>query len=183
MRKSMRRFCGGGKGIKAMTELEMILKAHAKRYEKMEPTDAVKLIYQNEFGGGHLIRDVESCMNYLYREYAAVEKSSKPLRPEAIGNGMVRVHLAGVQEEELEKLGQNFIRSAAIHTGSMDAFLEKLKVLRMVTEQGCFSFDISRLDAYLREYGAAGYPVVSHSEAYRKAYAPAYRVVVEALTP
>ena len=163
-----------------MTELETILKTHAKRYARMEPTDAVKLIYQNEFGGGHLIRDAESCMNYLRREYAAVEKTQE-LPPESIGNGMVRVHLAGVKEEELEKLGQNFIRSAAIHTGSMEAFLEKLKVLRMVTEQGCFSFDISQLDAYLREYEAAGYPMVSHSEAYRKAYAPAYRVAMETL--
>ena len=164
-----------------MTELEMILKDHAKRYGQMEPTDAVKLIYQNEFGGGHLIRDVESCMNYLYREYAAVEKSSKPLRPEAIGNGMVRVHLAGVKEDELEQLGQKFIRSAAGHTGSLDSFQRKLEVLREVARQGCFAFDISQLDAYLQEYAAAGYPMVSHSEAYRKAYAPAYRVVMETL--
>ena len=167
--------------MNAMTELEMILKDHAKRYEKMEPTDAVKLIYQNEFGGGHLIPDVESCMNYLYREYAAVEKSPLPLPPESIGNGMVRVHLAGVKEDELEQLGQKFIRSAAGHTGLLDSFQGKLEVLREVARQGCFAFDISQLDAYLREYAAAGYPMVSHSETYRKAYAPAYRVVMETL--
>ena len=66
---------------------------------------------------------------------------------------------------------------------SMRRFCGGGKGTHAMTEQSCFSFDISRLDAYLREYGAAGYPVVSHSEAYRKAYAPAYRVVVEALTP
>ena len=65
---------GEGKGTNAMKELETILKDHARRYGQMEPTDAVKLIYQNEFGGGHLIRDEESCRNYLYREYGyAVE--------------------------------------------------------------------------------------------------------------
>ena len=51
----------------SMFELETVLKAHAARYPKMEPTDAVKLLYQNEFGGGHLIRDRESWMAYLRR--------------------------------------------------------------------------------------------------------------------
>ena len=36
-----------------MDALEQILQDHARKYPKMEPTDAVKLIYQNEFGGGH----------------------------------------------------------------------------------------------------------------------------------
>ena len=47
-----------------METLALILASHAERYPLMEPTDAVKLIYQNEFGGGHLIRDEESCLNY-----------------------------------------------------------------------------------------------------------------------
>ena len=46
-----------------MDDLKQILISHAARYPLMEPTDAVKLIYQNEFGGGHLIRDTEACLN------------------------------------------------------------------------------------------------------------------------
>ena len=57
-----------------MEELRAILIAHAKRYPLMQPQDAVKLIYQNEFGGGHLIRDEEACLNYLRREYTDLEK-------------------------------------------------------------------------------------------------------------
>ena len=45
-----------------MEELEKILQDHAKRYPQMEPTDGVKLIYQNEFGGGHLIKDENACL-------------------------------------------------------------------------------------------------------------------------
>ena len=51
-----------------MEELRAILLAHAKRYPLMQPRDAVKLIYQNEFGGGHLIRDEQTCLNYLRQE-------------------------------------------------------------------------------------------------------------------
>lgn len=46
-----------------MNELEGVLKEHAKRYPLMQPRDAVKLIYQNEFGGGDLIRDEEACLS------------------------------------------------------------------------------------------------------------------------
>ena len=56
--------------IGSMFELEAILKIHVKRYPLMQPTDAVKLIYQNEFGGGHLIRDEEIFLNYLRQDSA-----------------------------------------------------------------------------------------------------------------
>ncbi|MBQ8834840.1 MAG: hypothetical protein IJ001_07955 [Oscillospiraceae bacterium] len=161
-----------------MEELERILREHAKHYPKMQPTDAVKLIYQNEFGGGHLIRDEEASLNYLRREYAMVEKNaSKPLYEE-IGNGIVRVNLAAVKEEDLEKLGQDFIRSAAEHKGNLNSFLSKLDVLKKLTAQGVFNFGSNELDVYLTEYEKTGYPLVSHSLEYRAFYKPSYRIIV-----
>ena len=160
-----------------MEELKAILIAHAKRYPLMQPTDAVKLIYQNEFGGGHLIRDEEACLNYLHREYAAVEKDPTAPLYEDIGNGIVRVNLAAVKPEDLERLGRAFIDSAAKHKGTLDSFLNKLEVLRTLTEEGIFTFDSNALDAYLSEYKAAGYPAVSHSLKHREAYKPSYRII------
>ena len=116
-----------------MEELKVILITHANRYPLMQPQDAVKLIYQNEFGGGHLIRDEEACLNYLRREYADLEKDPSAQLYEEIGNGIVRVNLAAVKPEDLEQLGRDFIRSAAEHAGTMDSFLQKLDVLRKLT--------------------------------------------------
>ena len=161
-----------------MEELEQILREHAKRYPLMQPCDAVKLIYQNEFGGGHLIRDEEACLNYLRREYADLEKDPTAPMYEDIGNGIVRVNLAAVREEALEQLGQDFIASAAKHKGTLDSFLNKLEVLISLTADGVFTFDADALNAYLSEYKAAGYPAVSHSPEYRQAYNPAYRVIL-----
>ena len=160
-----------------MEELERILREHAKRYPLMQPTDAVKLIYQNEFGGGHLIREVEACLNYLHREYADLEKDPTAPLYEDIGNGIVRVNLAALREENLEQLGQDFIASAAKHKGTLDSFLNKLEVLQTLTTEGVFAFDLDALNAYLSEYKAAGYPAVSHSEQYRQAYKSAYRII------
>jgi hypothetical protein len=154
--------------------------AHAKRYPLMQPTDAVKLIYQNEFGGGHLIRDEQACLNYLRREYTSVAKDPTVPLYEDIGNGIIRVNLAAVKPEDLEQLGRAFIDSAAKHKGTMDRFLNKLEVLRKLANEGVFNFDTNALNAYLSEYEAAGYPAVSHSPEYRQAYKPAYRIIRKA---
>ena len=166
-----------------MEELKQILQEHATRYPLMQPVDAVKLIYQNEFGGGHLIKDEAACLNYLRREYESVEKDSTMPLYEDIGNGIVRVNLAAIKPEELEQLGKDFIRSAAEHTGTKERFLQKLEVLRQLTAAGHFSFGMIELEYYLSEYMKSGCPMVSHSEQYRKAYLPAYRIVVGKLHP
>ena len=159
-----------------MEELKVILITHANRYPLMQPQDAVKLIYQNEFGGGHLIRDEEAYLNYLRREYATLEKDPTAPLYEDIGNGIIRVNLAALREEDLEQLGKAFIDSAAKHKGTLDSFLNKLEVLQTLTSEGVFAFDLDALNAYLSEYKAAGYLAVSHSPEYRQAYKPAYRI-------
>ena len=162
-----------------MEELEKILREHAKRYPLMQPTDAVKLIYQNEFGGGHLIRDEQACLAFLRWEYDSIAKDPNMPLYEEIGNGIVRIHLAAVKPEDLEQLGKDFIRSAAEHTGSKEQFLQKLDVLRQLTAAGHFCFGMIELDDYLSEYIESGCPMVSHSEQYRQNYAPAYRIVLK----
>lgn len=160
-----------------MEELEHILELHARRYPLMEPVDAVKLIYQNEFGGGHLIRDEAAAMEYLRREYVATPEDPRIPLYEPIGNGICRVNLAALDPAELDRLGRDFIHSAAVHKGSLASFREKLEVLCRVAERGAFSFDAGALRDYLAEYTQAGCPMVSHSPAYRNAYHPAYRII------
>lgn len=48
---------------------------------------------------------------------------------------------------------------------------------REVVRDGRFGFDIAEFDSAAAEFAAAGYPAQSHSNAYRTAYKPAYRVV------
>ena len=162
-----------------METLYRILLTHAARYPLMEPTDAVKLLYQNEFGGGHLIRDEESCLNYLRREYESVIQSPDAPLMEDIGNGMFRIYLNALDHAgyALEQLGADFLHSAQIHRGSLDRFLKKLEILQQLTTEGRMPFTQEALDAYLETYRQAGYPMVSHSDAYRNAYSPAYRII------
>lgn len=160
-----------------MEELRRVLSVQAKRYPRMEPTDAVKLVYQNEFGGGHLIRDTKIFWDRLYQEYAAVEKEQAVALCEHIGNGVIRVNLARLAEKELPLLGEAFLASWQEKTGKMEQFLEKLEILRQETEKGIMPFDVEQLERYMAAYEKNGYAPASHSEQYRNAYHPAYRVI------
>ena len=164
-----------------MESLEQVLRRHARKYPMMLPTDAVKLIYQNVFGGGHLIRDPEACRNALLREYEKTPQDSCGPLLESIGNGMVRVMLNAIDNSgyNIRQLGDDFIRSSQEHTGNLKGFLIKLDILRKVTAEGAFHFTSEELETYLEAYKNAGYPMVSHSEQYRQAYSPAYRIVLE----
>ena len=164
--------------------MRSILLAHAARYPLIEPTDAVKLIYQNEFGGGHLIRDEKRCLEFLRNEYRSVPQSGDTPLLEDIGNGFFRVNLSALDASGMtaEELGSAFIHSSQLR-GCLDSFLAKLAVLRSLTGSGQMPFSPEALDAYLSDYEKAGFPPVSHSETYRNAYHPAYRVVSQNCLP
>lgn len=161
-----------------MSDFYTILQTHATRYPEMEPTDAVKLLYQSEFGGGHLIDNEDACLAYLRAEWERTPYDPTAPLTEDIGGGMVRVMLSALANEQAaEALGRDFIASAALVHGTTEGFFEKLSLLRSMTAEGRFAFSLSALDEYLSAYEKAGYPAVSHSETYRALYHPAYRVL------
>lgn len=168
-----------------MDTLKTLLTAHGARYPEMQPMDAVKLIYQNEFGGGHLIRDEEKCLARLKTEYSQVTQSADEPLAEEIGNGMVRVNLRALDAHGYcaEQLGADFIRCAALQQGSPDSFRKKLDTLRQLAKEGSLPFSFDALEQYLDQYEKAGFPMVSHSPQYRAAYAPAYRVIRKEFLP
>lgn len=163
---------------------EKILLTHVEKYPLMQPRDAVKLLYQSSFGGGHLIQNEAACLEFLRREYAATPQTGGALLEE-IGNGMVRVQLSALDAHGYspEQLGRDFIRSAACVQGNKDRFLQTLSLLTELTRVGQMPFSPGELEVYLAGYAAEGYPMVSHSDIYREAYHPAYRVLCRDCLP
>ena len=164
-------------------ELSRVLEVHGERYPLMRPCDAVKLIYQNEFGGGHMIADPNASLERLRAEHACAERDVSAPLTEELGNGVVRVLLPALDTRRypLEKLNRVFVRSALLHTGTRASFREKAELLRQLTRRGTFGFSPGELEAYLEPYFSSGCPPVSHSPEYRRAYRPAYRVVLRSL--
>lgn len=163
--------------MEAAAELQEILAAHARRYPLMEPTDAVKLVYQNEFGVGHLISDAETFRRRLDDELRGCKPGNDPgVVP--IGGGLVRVDLRMVLSGVLsaDELIAACLKTAAEHHGDFRRLAEKLAILEQSAAEGIFRFGTAALAEYLTAYRAENCPPVSHSRRYRKAYAPAYRV-------
>ena len=156
-----------------MDELKTLLREHLRDHPAAEITDAVKFLYQNEFGGGHLMTEPEKVLGWLREEMASCQETDAPLF-ESIGNGIVRVNLyPAAGRISPETLFQMFEISARKIQGDGERFQEKLALLYDM------GFDRGEVDAYLNEYEARGYPAVSHTEAYRQVYSPAYRVIRE----
>ncbi len=158
-----------------MTE---ILRAHFARYPQMTPQDAVKLLYQSAFGPGHLIRDEGYARARLAEELEQTPACAGELL-EPIGGGYARLHLGAAKARGVtgEEIFTRFSAAAAAPSPGKEAFEEGLSLLEALTKQGEAPFSPQALADYLTQYRAEGCPMVSHSELYRAAYRPAYRVV------
>ncbi len=190
-----------------------ILLEHWSRYPEMEIQDLVKLVYQSEFGGGHLIQDGDESLRRLKAEYEGRQWDGDRVRgtgqlagrefqeavsweirgtavrenpraegwefQEPAGYGMCRVKLAAMDLGLApETLNQMFVRSAAEVKGSTEGLEQGLKLLwELCGVEDAIAIPGETVRAYLRQYRADGYPVVVHSDRYRKLYHPGYRIV------
>ena len=145
----------------------------------MEPVDAVKLVYQSEFGCGHLLALEEDCIARIEAELKESTSQEEERPFTEIGSGLCRLNL---RCPRVRNLSPRLIARMMIHTaqetqGNLASFLKKLDLLRTLCEEGTLPFSPDQLESYLSDYAGRSYPPVSHSPRYRAAYAPAYRVV------
>ena len=162
--------------------LQDVLSAHFSAYPQMEPADAVKLIYQHVFGPEHMIRDPQKALNLLRQEMAGLEagETKEPLY-ESIGNGLCRLNLRPCLQKGVppELICQLFCDTARSTQGTARALQQGLRTLSEMADGDETPFDPAALELYLILYQEKGCPAVHHSDAYRAAYAPAYRVVAQ----
>lgn len=168
-----------------MGDLENILIEHAKRYPLMEPSDAVKLIYQSVFGGGHMISEPSDVLPRIRDEYMSCKHREGALHTECLG-GTARIYLdTELTEGNLGVIARLFMESAKRYphgyglAGEAERWLfdSRISKLRQLCREGVFPFGTETLDEYLANYRERGCPSVSHSEVYREAYKPSYRVI------
>ena len=168
-----------------------MLLSHFHWYPAMRIQDLVKLIYQSEFAGGHLIADATQSEARMEEERRAAAAAGVPpfvcvdmagcarRAFEDIGGGLCRLHLGELDALGLSTATANrfFVNTAQTVKGDVAHFEEKLAVLLDCCRVGLLPFGETEMAAYIVQLKEKGYPLVSHSEAYRKAYHPAYRVV------
>ncbi len=163
--------------------LREVLKTQLASYPRMECVDLWKLVYQHEFGCGHLIRDPSDVLPALREEWESVQRAEQTATPawrtENIGNGLCRVHLdsAALTKARLPLLARLVFATARTHRGNREAYLNQWELLRDLAGTTPAFPDAAALEAAWKEQVKAGCPAPHHSEAYRHAYRPHYRVV------
>ena len=125
-----------------------------------------------------MIKDEADSLQRLKEEYSALQvlpDLSKMF--EDIGTGICRLNLGALDGVSLDTVNRFFVVSANTVKGSVKKFEKKLECIARCCREGLLPFDADDAKAYIKELKDTGYPPVSHSEQYRRAYKPAYRVV------
>lgn len=160
-------------------ELQNLILCHYKKYPKMQIADILKLIYQNEFGCGHMISNHENSLDMILAESAEISQNScEYAAAEPIGNGLCRLYLSILKGSlTAETLNRFFVITANQLRGNAASFEEKVSAFKLLSENEHLPFNVAEISQMMKDYRAADYPAIRHSLQYREEYAPAYRVV------
>lgn len=156
-----------------------ILYAHFADYPAMQPQDAVKLLYQMEFGPEHLIKNPEKSLANLRQEMAGLAPKPGEKMYEPIGNGLCRWNLRPCLARQIppEDINRLLVETARGMQGDKRHLQQLLHELEEMAEADETPFEAIELDVFLIQYRDLRCPAVHHSPEYRAAYQPAYRVV------
>ncbi len=140
------------------------------------PQDYIKLIFQSEFGPGHLISDSAYAYNRLISEWQQV-KDLAPEDNQDIGGGYIRVCIKGMDSRRLEELNTAFVASANEKRGTEAGIMAKINLFLDMVRAGELPFDHTTAKQAVDKYLNGGIRPTSHTETYHRYYAPAYRVI------
>ena len=154
---------------------EKYLKNQASLHPAMEPRDAVKMCYQAAFGAEHAFADPEGARLYLEREMESVEADAALPICEPISEQICRVNLAAWKAKGLpaDWLFRMFLSTKA-RSGDIKVLLSAVTEL---ADRGELPFSGDSWNDFISTYPTDAPHPVHHSEGYRAAEKPAYRIV------
>ena len=173
-------------GIIDRQAVETSIRRQMTEFPESRLPDLYKSFFQGRFGPGHLVTDRESALNYVLFETQQEDylplASTEPCGWEA---NYVRVNLSLVRDGivSAEELTDALIASAVPVTDSQVESWKKewgeiLNVIQKTCPDiPCLDADAKKLDSLLQ----SGQYAYHHSDAYREAYHPHYRIIKKGL--
>ncbi len=154
-----------------------LLMQHCKAYPLLQVQDLLKFLYQSAFGCEHLLTDPQAATDYIRRESdSCLPRSGQP--PEPLDGNYCRIHLDVLRDGlRPETLGKLFFLSAKTEENASALLEEKLTVLQTMAKEGDLPFTEQAVVQATEAWRTAGFSACHHSDVFRKAYSPAYRVL------
>jgi hypothetical protein len=157
-----------------------VVQAHLARYPEMEVEDLYKLLHQGVFGSEHAVPDREAAAEWLREEIASLEaegdRAVPTLESVAPDAAVVRVHLRPFLRAggDPEALLDAFVTTASRPSGDAATFRCAADA---ASGLAAARWGEREWPTFVERRLGEGLPAVHHSEAFRRAYRPAYRVV------
>ncbi len=149
------------------------LREQLSLHPAMQPQDVLKLCYQAARGAEHLLADTARARAYFNQEYAATRVDASTPLFEPISENIARVNIAAWKASDLpaDWLFRMFVHTANVPMGGAELLAQ------YVDQAAAIVSDMPGWNDALTQWQEAGMPAVHHSEAYRAAERPAYRIV------
>ena len=158
--------------LQCAADLKKNLSAHLKKYPQATEEDIVKFVFQGMLGVGHLVSSHQKTLNYIIQEMNSIQADDKEQLIEKLSTFWVRMNLRAAKAREMRPTEIEMLTyySAKYNPVSFN-------------RQNVYNFCM-KLDGIDREKMKVAAEKVldenwlpSHSDQYRNAYHPAYRVV------
>jgi len=159
--------------------MEVFILRHLERRPLMEAIDVYKLLYQAVFGVGHILG--ENALDRLQEEVKGLKLDTQPEEPlteDVSPDGTtIRVNLRPFIKEGLYLNSLYLAMKSSRTDGDTANLLRYWEAFTELVNSGKVKLDKDQVQAVTNRIGPANCPTLHHSEAYRRAYAPSYRVV------
>jgi hypothetical protein len=160
--------------------IEQALNTLISKYPEATLQDIYKSFYQERFGPGHMIPNVENARNYLMSEMEqAAENTGAYFEPTGSEGKYVRIYLNAVSDGKIgaEQLLDAFVESANNVEPRPDKWADQWANIVKVIEEKQLPVKMNdELKQLLKECSEQD-EAVHHSEAYNQTYRPHYRIV------
>ncbi len=148
------------------------LSAHLAAHPAATAQDAAKFLYQALYGPGHMIESEARAESWLRREAESLPAGRAAPLFEPLSEEYTRMDLAALEQITPQTAARMFCASAEPEPKEKTALAA---LLQTALARGLLPGEDAA--GWTARYTAAGCPATHHSEAYRAAYLPAYRVV------
>jgi hypothetical protein len=154
----------------------------AEHYPQATLQDVYKTCFQDFFGAEHLLKDTAMAHNYLLSEIAACKDENLSAMPDYEPTGFrhrfTRVNLSLIHAGQLSEseLFSRFVDAAGQNNAYSDNWSEEWQRIEKIALEVHPAWTDTILQAAL-QFAASTASPVRHSEAFRNAYHPHYRIV------
>ena len=166
-----------------MKDTHNSLLAHCSKYPQLQVQDIFKFIYQSTYGCEHMVTNEEKVVEFISKEKSTLPECYSNLL-DALDGDYTRVHLSFLKKGlKASTLGKIFIKSSFESHDSLQELKRKIQIAKNLVHEGLIPVSIEDFDTAEEKWANEGYPAIHHSEKFRDAYHPAYRVISNKFIP